>query len=72
MHGPGGVGKSALVTRFAHEVAGDYPDGRLYCDLRGVGDVRIRMEECSPVSCSPSASGSPPTRAAWQDLQKLW
>src|SRR3569833_2256058 len=44
VHGPGGVGKSALVTRFAHEVAGSYPDGQLYCALRGTGDVRVRAE----------------------------
>ncbi|XVQ09195.1 ATP-binding protein [Spirillospora sp. CA-255316] len=35
VHGPAGVGKSALAARFAHEIAGDYPDGQLYFDLRG-------------------------------------
>ncbi|MCO8273685.1 hypothetical protein M1L60_24110 [Actinoplanes sp. TRM 88003] len=33
--GVSGVGKSALVTRFAHTVAPEFPDGRLYLDLRG-------------------------------------
>ncbi|MDN3351228.1 tetratricopeptide repeat protein [Actinomadura sp. DC4] len=72
VHGPGGVGKSALVTRFAHEVAGHYPDGQLYCDLRGSGDVRVRMEDVLTgfllalgVRLTTDPGGLP-------DLQKLW
>ncbi|MBG0828702.1 winged helix-turn-helix domain-containing protein [Planomonospora sp. ID67723] len=34
--GKGGVGKSTLAVRVAHQVAAAYPDGRLYADLRGV------------------------------------
>ncbi|SNY26056.1 AfsR/SARP family transcriptional regulator [Paractinoplanes atraurantiacus] len=33
--GMGGVGKSTIVTHFAHRVAGDFSDGQLYLDLRG-------------------------------------
>jgi DNA-binding SARP family transcriptional activator/GTPase SAR1 family protein len=33
--GMAGVGKTALVTRWAHGAATDYPDGQLYLDLRG-------------------------------------
>ncbi|WP_274622899.1 AfsR/SARP family transcriptional regulator [Paractinoplanes aksuensis] len=33
--GMGGVGKSTIVTHFAHQIAGNFTDGQLYLDLRG-------------------------------------
>ncbi|WP_424534729.1 AfsR/SARP family transcriptional regulator [Sphaerisporangium viridialbum] len=36
--GKGGVGKSALAVKVAHEVTDAYPDGQLYADLRGGSD----------------------------------
>ncbi|MFF1695257.1 BTAD domain-containing putative transcriptional regulator [Streptomyces sp. NPDC058257] len=35
LSGPGGVGKSTLGVRVAHQVAEEYPDGQLYAELRG-------------------------------------
>jgi DNA-binding SARP family transcriptional activator len=35
IHGRGGVGKSTLAVRAAHEAAAAYPDGQIYIDLHG-------------------------------------
>ncbi|SDS88247.1 AfsR/SARP family transcriptional regulator [Actinoplanes derwentensis] len=43
--GLAGVGKTALAVALAHRVAGGYPDGQLYADLRGDGPDPATPEE---------------------------
>ena len=47
--GTAGVGKTALGLRWAHRIRSEFPDGRLYVDLRG-------YDPCAPVS-APEALG---------------
>jgi tetratricopeptide (TPR) repeat protein len=35
LHGPGGIGKTALALALAHQLAPHYPDAQFYLDLRG-------------------------------------
>lgn len=43
--GQGGVGKSALALRTAHEIAHHYPDGQLHVELRGTTGTPAGAEE---------------------------
>lgn len=60
MHGPGGIGKSAIAIQVAHEVRDAFPDGQLYVDLQGAS---AGLEPLPPVevlgrllrACDPDA-----------------
>ncbi|MCG5221110.1 BTAD domain-containing putative transcriptional regulator [Streptosporangium soli] len=43
--GPGGVGKSALALRAAHEIVPFYPDGQLHVELRGTSEAPATPHE---------------------------
>ncbi|MCK1798973.1 NB-ARC domain-containing protein [Streptomyces sp. XM4193] len=43
--GMSGMGKSALAVHVAHRVREAYPDGQLFCGLRGTGDRPARSGE---------------------------
>ncbi|MFI6940404.1 AfsR/SARP family transcriptional regulator [Streptomyces sp. NPDC050418] len=45
VHGPAGVGKSALVVRAAREMSGRFPHGCLFVDLRGHSTQRRQTPE---------------------------
>ena len=77
IHGRGGVGKSPLAIRAAHEVAARYPDGQLYVDLHAATPgVRPRtahevLDRCLRAVGVPAAEVPPDesdAAARWRTL----
>jgi DNA-binding SARP family transcriptional activator/tetratricopeptide (TPR) repeat protein len=61
IHGPGGVGKSALAVAAAHRHAAAFPDGQLYVDLRGATTVGLRpLDPAEALGRLLRALGVPP------------
>ena len=64
-----GLGKTALVTRFAHSVADRFPDGQVFVDLRA-RDARRALTPEAAVTAVLAALGTSPKKMprAWPDL----
>ncbi len=58
--GMAGVGKTALVVHWSHQVAGHFPDGQLYVNLRGFDPSGTRMAPAEAVRLFLPALGVPP------------
>ncbi|YCK39888.1 BTAD domain-containing putative transcriptional regulator [Actinomadura sp. ATCC 39365] len=59
--GPAGAGKTALAVRFGHLVAEEFPDGRLYVNLRGHAP-RPPMSPLEALVRMLGSLGTPPER----------
>ena len=62
VNGPAGVGKTTLAIRFAHQVAGRFPDGQLYVNLRGFGPAGPPVSPAEAIGGFLGALGVEPMR----------
>jgi DNA-binding SARP family transcriptional activator/tetratricopeptide (TPR) repeat protein len=60
--GTAGIGKTALAVQWAHQVAGRFPDGQLYVNLRGYGPSGQPAEPAWVIRYFLAALGIPPAR----------
>jgi tetratricopeptide (TPR) repeat protein/DNA polymerase III delta prime subunit len=60
--GPPGVGKTTFAIRLAHAVAEEYPDGRLYVNLRGFDATGCVMSPAEAIRVFLDALRVPPWR----------
>ncbi|MCD9625682.1 AfsR/SARP family transcriptional regulator [Rhabdothermincola salaria] len=62
--GPGGVGKTRLVTELVHRIVDDFPDGRPFCDLTPVDGAGVAAAVASAFGIEPRAGVAPAERIA--------
>jgi transcriptional regulator with XRE-family HTH domain len=60
--GAAGVGKTALAVHWAHQAAGEFPDGQLSVDLRGTGPSAAPLTSLDAVRLLLCAQGIPARR----------
>jgi DNA-binding SARP family transcriptional activator/transcriptional regulator with XRE-family HTH domain len=60
--GMAGIGKTALAVNWAHQVAGRFPDGQLFVNLRGSGPAGMPVMPTDAVRGFLTALGVPPAR----------
>jgi DNA-binding SARP family transcriptional activator len=64
--GTAGVGKTALATHWGHRVAGRFPDGQLYVNLRGYGPVPA-LRPIAALARFLHALGVPPSKVPMEE-----
>jgi tetratricopeptide (TPR) repeat protein len=62
IEGTAGIGKTALAVHFAHQVAGRFPDGQLYVNLRGFDPAGPPMPSGEAIRILLDALGMPPAK----------
>jgi len=60
--GTAGVGKTTLAMQWAHRIAGRFPDGQLYVNLRGFGPDGTPVDPAEAVRGFLDALGAPAAR----------
>ncbi len=71
--GPAGVGKTALALHWAHRIAGDFPDGQLFLDMRGFDDAEpMTPQEALPLLLQGLGCASRDIPLRWEAQAALY
>ncbi|MGW1717683.1 BTAD domain-containing putative transcriptional regulator [Streptomyces sp. NPDC002156] len=71
--GPAGVGKTALALHWAHRIAGEFPDGQLFLDMRGFDDAEpMTPQEALPLLLQGLGCASRDIPLGWEAQAALY